>query len=617
MKDMKYAFLPALLAILLLTGCAPEPLVRPDPPETSAAESIQTLIEQGRFDEALVELEGRIDNLGAGEADRLRLAVAEQLLRAGAAEQARQQLGTVRTVELDREDQTRLALAWAELALVEGDNATAGWLLAQVADGLPPTLARRHAELEGRLRGSSDQPARNAVQTLETSLRAGDFEPDLALALLIEFPLATLQALAIDYGRRADLAPWLDLAVTAREFLLDDERLLPALERWQQRHPRSAYQARDAARWVAAWRQIQPPPGRVAVILPGPDSTLARPGRALRDGLLAAWTRLPPERRPELEFFYTPDAAEAVIGAWFSARESGAELVIGPLSRDQVDALLALGDGAVPLLLLNHPSDRQALSRFPGLASAYALTPEEEAELAAARALVDGHRRALILRQDSDWGDRVAESFSQAFGLGGGRIVRDSRYSAAQVDHSILLEVVLGLDRSRERAGNLQRTLGMPLEAEGTRRTDADLIFLAARSDDARALRPQLDFFGAGDLQIMATSHVIAGAPDPRRDQDLDQVLLPISPWFLDGTREGQARVQAERRYDGLQNPTLSRLFALGVDALGLLPWLDGMRADPALYLPGLTGHLSLDREGLVMRDLPFVRIIDGRPVPE
>lgn len=618
MHGMKKLCLLALPALVLLTACAPEPLVRPDAPPHQVTDEISGLIERERYGDALAALE---DLLGREQDERerarLRLEVAEQLLDAQEPDAARGLLGQVPGAALDRVDQARLALAWAELALLDGDAANAGWMLAQVREDLPARLSARHARLEERLRALQDHPAREALQSLEASLQRGDFEPELALALLIEYPLATLEALYAEHGRRPVLQPWLDLAVSARSYLLDDELLRPALQAWQQRHPRAGYAADEAMAWLAAWRQIQPAPQRVAVLLPGPESALARPGRALRDGLLSAWVQQPVQQRPELMFFHLGDHPEAVVDAWFSARERQADFVLGPLAREQVDALLDLRDAALPVLLLNHPTERRALTDFPGLVNALALTPEEEAEIAATRALVEGHRRALVLRQDSDWGDRVANAFADTFSLGGGRVVRDMRYPAAQVDHTILLEVLLGLDRSRERANALQRLLGVPLEAEPSRRTDADVIFLASRADDGRAIRPQLKFFGAGDLPVLATSHIVSGAPDPRRDHDLENVLIPLAPWFHDQNAQAQRRLQAERLYGGLDNATLSRLFAFGADAMALLPWLEELRSDRALHLPGLTGRLSVDAQGLIERDLPFVRLVEGRPVPE
>jgi uncharacterized protein len=277
---------------------------------------------------------------------------------------------------------------------------------------------------------------------------------------------------------------------------------------------------------------------------------------------------------------------------------------------------MTLPDPGLPMLMLNHPSERPDDSDAFGLVHAIGLLPEEEAELAAVQALVLGQRRALVLAQNTDWGRRVAGAFTETFELGGGQVLSKADYSASQVDHSSLLETLLELDRSAQRAARIARTLGEEVEAEPQRRTDADFIFLAARAEDGLLIRPQLRFFGAGDVPIMAISQILPGAPDPRRDEDLEGIVLPLPPWFIDGTPAGEQRRRAERLYSALDNPTLSRLHALGHDALSLTPWLDLMRRDPELYLAGLSGRLRLPENGRVERDLPFIRLVNGRAVP-
>lgn len=592
-------------------------MVRPAEPDRGILQQVAALIEAGDYARALDRLDSRISEFDPPEQARLKLRAAEQFLDAGRNREARRVLDGLRPGDLPADDGLRLTLAQAELALLDRDPDTARWLLEQIDSQLPANLRTRHRSLLQRLGQAPDRGASEALDALALVLDTQPFDPEMALAVLVELPRARLEALLADPGQPRALLPWLDLAATARAALLDEERLATMLEQWEARHPQADYPASEAAEWLAAWRQLQRPPEQVALILPGADSSLARPGRALRDGVLSRWSRMSPAQRPELLFFYIDDDPTAAIEAWYAAREAGADQVVGPLQRGQVDRLVELGDASIPVLFLNHPEDPDALASFPGLASSYALTPEEEAELVAVRALVDGHTRALVLRQNSDWGERVGDAFSEIFRAGDGEILRDMTYPAGQVDHSILLEVLLELDRSRERGQSLAQTLGMPVEFEPTRRTDVDLIFLAGRADDARALRPQLKFFGTGELAIMSTSHALAGAAEERRDQDLDGMLLPIAPWFLEEGAAADERRLAIRRYDNLDSPALSRLFALGADAFDLLPWLGRMRDDPDLYLAGLTGRLRLVEPGRVERDLPFVRIVDGRAVPE
>ena len=90
---------------------------------------------------------------------------------------------------------------------------------------------------------------------------------------------------------------------------------------------------------------------------------------------------------------------------------------------------MTLPDPGMPILLLNRPSDLAALKAMNGPIQAIGLLPEEEAELAAIQALVLGHRRALVLAQSTEWGQRVAEAFESTFRLGGGRILQSAEYA--------------------------------------------------------------------------------------------------------------------------------------------------------------------------------------------
>lgn len=611
-------YLPILLcALMLLAACAPTgPSTRPDRVEDPELTRIETQLAAQEF-VAAAEAYTRLAAQRPDQADLLHIRSAEAWLAAGETDRARSSLMQVDARNLDFAERVRMDLAQAELALLEGDLATAGWLLAHSAERLPSQLVDRHTELDQRLREAQVFPGRAALQALSQAVSEPDFNPELALSLLIEFPLADLEEILFEAGDRPDLLPWLDLVISAREHLLDDELLGGALDSWERRYPETGYSAGQARQWIATWRRSMPQPAMVTVILPNRQSALHRPGIALRDGLMSGWLELAPEHRPELNFIYVDDTPESAVSAWYDARERGSDFLIGPLDRDQVNEMIRVpGAGLLPSLLLNVPDEPERLEQA-GAIAAIGLLPEEEAELAAVRALIDGHRRAIVLGQHTSWGERVAEAFSETFTLGGGRILDRRTYEPDIADHSFLLTTVLQIDRSEERIHQLARVLDEPLEAQPQRRTDLDLIFLAARAGDGRQLRPQLRFFDASDVPLMATSQMIAGAPDPDRDRDLDGVIAPMSPWFLDFTPQGQLRRQAEGLYDYLDTPPLSRLHALGRDAISLVPWLDMMRADPALHLPGMTGRLSLPETRVFQRDLPFIRISGGRARPE
>ncbi|PKL95947.1 MAG: hypothetical protein CVV18_03575, partial [Gammaproteobacteria bacterium HGW-Gammaproteobacteria-8] len=155
---------------------------------------------------------------------------------------------------------------------------------------------------------------------------------------------------------------------------------------------------------------------------------------------------------------------------------------------------------------------------------------------------------------------------------------------------------------------------GERVEAVAQRRTDIDVVFLAARGGDGRQLMPQLRFLDLDDLPVYATSGILTGT-DPGRD--LDGIRLPLAPWLLTDGAAAQRRQAAERDDPDLAGaPALSLLHALGRDALALARWLDRMKRDPELYLAGDVGRLRL-ADGLGFeRDLPWAIIRDGQPRP-
>lgn len=607
----------ALAVLVLLAACTPPgPAVRPDRIEDPERERIEQLLAAEDFHAAalaFVDLaEQRPD-----QSDRLYLDAAEAWLLDGNANRAHEILALIAPEALAFDDQVRFDLAQAELAILRGDLATAGWLLAHSAERLPDHLLERHRMLEARLLELQAQPIRIAFEAFEQALTSPDFNPETALALLIEYPLSQLEELLFEVGNRPDQLLWLDLVISAREFLLDDEPLRRSLEAWEGRYPNAGYSAEQAHLWVSAWRLTVPLPASITIVLPGSDSPLYRPGTALRDGMLAGWLDFAPERRPQISFDYVDNTPEAILAAWFDARERGSDAMIGPLDRSQVNELVTLPDaGLMPTLLLNLPDDPGHLE-YIGAMTAFGLPPEEEAEMAAVRALVAGHKQALVLGQSTGWGDRVARAFVDTFTLGGGRILEQRPYDPTSADYSNLLTSMLEIDRSEERSRQLTQLLNQPIESVAQRRTDVDVIFLAARASDGRQLKPQLRFFDAGDVPLMATSHIIDGAPDPSRDRDMDGIIVPMEPWFLESSHPGQMRNRAERMHPYLESPALSRFYALGRDAVALMPWLEMLRADPELYLPGMTGRLSLPDGRMMQRDLPFVRIRNGQAQPE
>jgi outer membrane PBP1 activator LpoA protein len=142
------------------------------------------------------------------------------------------------------------------------------------------------------------------------------------------------------------------------------------------------------------------------------------------------------------------------------------------------------------------------------------------------------------------------------------------------------------------------------------RRLDVDVIFLAANSAQARLIRPQLRFHDAGDIPLYATARIFSGQPDTARNQDLNGIRFPATPWQL----EHASRADIPDLVS-IRGGSLGSLFALGQDAWNMLPWLELMQKDPTFTFPGQSGYYRSDQGSNLLREPAWAEFSRGRPV--
>jgi outer membrane PBP1 activator LpoA protein len=349
-------------------------------------------------------------------------------------------------------------------------------------------------------------------------------------------------------------------------------------------------------------------PRSVALVLPL-TGRMAAAGTALRDGFMTAWYRADEATRPEIRVYDTgPGAAEA----FRTAIAEGAGFVVGPLAKEDVQAVAQLADGTVATLVLNVlPEGEVAPPRF----YQFALAPEDEARQVAERLLAEGKRTGVMLVPSGEWGTRVGGAFQAALEAGGGAVVARQAYSSQMMDYSDPITVMLGFEDSRRRHRQLVATLGQPLEFAPRRREDVEFIFVAGQPTQGRLIRPQLKFHFAGDLPMYSTSDVYD--PNPTANADLDGVSFPDTPWMISAD-PAVAGLREEMNAFGVQNVRRwGRLYAMGYDAFALVGALQASGALATTSMPGLTGRLTLDQDGRIRRTLDWAVIgPDGQPRP-
>ncbi|HTU66974.1 MAG TPA: penicillin-binding protein activator [Steroidobacteraceae bacterium] len=342
----------------------------------------------------------------------------------------------------------------------------------------------------------------------------------------------------------------------------------------------------------------------VALMLPLSGRTAAASAQ-IRDGFMTAYYELPANGRPRLRVYDT--GATSIAENVAMAVDAGAEFIVGPLTREEVVAAAELISKRPPILALNFlPPDKPAPDRY----YQFALSPEDDARAVARYIGATGKSRGVVLTPEGDWGTRVAAAFSEELKNAGGFVLGQASFNAAERDYRGSIMNVLRTDDSTARQSRIQATIGQKLEFEPRRRPDIQFIFAPSQPGAARLLRPQLRFHLAGDLPEYTLGD--AYDPHPTANQEIDGVMFPDMPWMVD--TDGLAATVRDNASSFSDPPARrGRLFAFGYDAFRIATSLQrGQPVNPQ----GLTGTLSIDPQGRVRRELEWVRIKGGAPVP-
>ena len=349
-------------------------------------------------------------------------------------------------------------------------------------------------------------------------------------------------------------------------------------------------------------------PHRLAVLLPN-DGPLARVAAAVRDGLLAARFADAGPARAEVLFFDStagelPELMEQI-------RNAQADLIIGPLAKDQVDALAARADLPAPVLALNTTGKPVS---DPAQFKQFALSPEDEAADAANRAWQDGARRIATLVANTSVGGRQLQAFTARWAALGGEVVGSARFNRSANAYAESTAQLFGLGESKARAASLRQALGREIGFEPSPRSDIDAVFVAGATQDAHQLMPQFRYVRADGVQVYGAPAILDGLHDSRADQDLEGLRAGGTAWSA-----GQAVARGLREaFDSAwgESNELQRFFAFGVDAWLIGSQLGKLHADPAARVEGVTGQLSLDESGVVRRALYWAEIHEGAAKP-
>lgn len=435
--------------------------------------------------------------------------------------------------------------------------------------------------------------------------------------LLTSQPLATLRSMTTNV--RGDIYQgWIELALAHASAGADTDKQRAGVDLWQERFPiHPANPDFVTTLFTPTGFEMKSdgqPVSQVAVLLPLSGSNTATVAAAIRDGIVAAYEQSGNSRNnPTLRFYDVGDNTGYVRTAYDNAIKDGANAVIGPLRKEAVAAIVSQREVPVPTITLN-TVESSGLRGDTSNIIQFGLAPEDEARAAASRAIGLGLKNAIVLQTSDSRGDRETRAFQDAMFLYGGDVVHVAVLPDDSYDYSAQIKEALAIDKSDGRFRSLSNTIGEKLFFEPSIRNDVDVIFLAITSEQARSVRPQLDFFHARDITRLGTSRVAALDDDQKNNKDLNSIFYPDAPWVLRESMKKDPLYQSIQKNFPAADGAYAKLYALGADAWQLVSNLDELTRGERLQ--GYTGALELSPEGHIRRYLDWAEYVDGISTP-
>lgn len=408
----------------------------------------------------------------------------------------------------------------------------------------------------------------NPLRALEQYVQAAGFmdqsQQDSIWQLVSGLPRNSLLEMRGE-GVSDEVQGWIDLAIAAGYA----EHKAKNIEQWRSAYPH--HPASDALLAGIASTVTQSAEkkaslvvgGKIALLLPMESPVYGKAAEAVKVGFMAAHAL--EQNKPEIQI-YNVGSPEETQAAYKAAVSGGAQWVVGPLTRDEVAAVVA-GGVTIPTLALNQPEgDAMAQDQLVILS----LSAEAEARQIARAVRQLGLQTAQIVLGDTPLNVRIARAFADEWKSLDGSI-------SAQInipDSAKLVELKA---------------------ASGAK--SADMVFLVANAAQAKLARPYLDTA----IPTYGVSQIYDGSGKSLQNLDLIAVRFVDMPWILDADRPEYAALRTAAA--AMPSVDMQRLFALGVDAYRLLPYLQD-KATGKTLLEGLTGKIVYGNNGVLVREL-------------
>lgn len=614
----------SIVSGILLAACGPVRVSLPTNDTTILGTPAQQLEQTGQYKKAAQAYLVLARSASSPQREEYQLRAIATLLRINQTTRAKSLINEINLASLTPLLKAHRSLLLARIALLEGNPEQAIQTTPELENSTPDELALQYYEIRAQaysMLGNHLESARARIQLepllLRNKLTDSQSSNNARAQENRKLIWSTLQQLSVIALNQLQtkappdiLSGWMELASINKTASRQPEQFTALMMKWKNNYPQHPATESLTNELLKKVQKIQKQPETIALLLPF-SGKLANTANAIRDGLLAAHYYNEGITRPSIRLYDTGDTNQNIHNIYQQAVQEGAAFIIGPLDKSAVSNLATIESLPVPVLALNTTDNDLSI---PNNFYQFGLSPEDEAHQVAERASLEGLTRAIAITPEGSWGERIFAAFSDRFTQLGGEILEQQTYALDSNDFSNQIRNLLNLDESWQRYRNLKTLLHKNIKFEPRRRKDVDFIFMAAFPRQARLITPQLKFHHASDLPVYATSHIYSGKQNKRDDRDMNGVIFCDTPWTLSKQHTKSGLQQSIRQLWPNALTHYSRLYAMGIDAYNILPYLEWLKEVEYERYDGVTGSLSLDQYNRIHRILKWARFINGRP---
>ena len=379
---------------------------------------------------------------------------------------------------------------------------------------------------------------------------------------------------------------WLTISSILRNQTLSIEQQLQMFKNWQAENPShpAALSPPQDFEIMASVEQMAPK--KVVLMLPM-SGKLERASQAIVDGFFASFYKQK-EARPEVHVVNIDDYA-TINEALGAANALQPDVIVGPLQKNNVAQISRL-DLPYPVIALNQLD----INQHPKNLYHFSLSADDEIHELIAFAKQEGATKAAILSTQDTWALKQSDEFRAAATKENVTITSNQSYANTPKGRQDAIQKLLLINESYARKRSIEQWVGTSVDSIARSREDLDYIYYIGKLNDAKQIRPLLDFYFADKITMLASSTLNDSAPErSTKPEDIERILFTEVPALTPNNTSLDVLPKNQ------SSNILRRLQALGADSYLLANKYQLFTLLPSTKISANTGIITMDENGI------------------